>query len=265
VAVVDETGAYVESATIFPHESSRRRDEARATLQALIAKHTIGVIAIGNGTASRETEQLAAEVIRELEGMGRPAGALGYVMVNEAGASVYSASEVARQEFPDLDATQRGTLSIARRLQDPLAELVKIDPKAIGVGLYQHDVDQRALATALDRVVVSCVNFAGVDVNAASVQLLKSVSGVSATCAEGILAYRAAHGPFTAGEQLRKVPGLGPATFVQAAGFLKVAAGSEPLDNTFIHPESYATASALLDRLPSDAKTEKASDRVRAW
>src|SRR5262249_37376278 len=225
VAVVDETGAYVESATIFPHESSRRRDEARATLQALIAKHTIGVIAIGNGTASRETEQLAAEVIHELEGMGRPAGALGYVMVNEAGASVYSASEVARQEFPSLDATQRGTISIARRLQDPLAELVKIDPKAVGVGLYQHDVDQRALAAALDRVVTSCVNFAGVDANVASAQLLRYVAGVNGRVAEGIVAYRQAHGPFRTRQQLLKVPGLGPATFVQAAGFLKIADG----------------------------------------
>src|SRR5262249_53880010 len=160
------------------------------------ANHHIGVLAIGNGTASRETEQLAAEVIRELGGTDRSIGALGYVIVNEAGASVYSASEVARQEFPNLDVTQRGTISIARRMQDPLAELVKIDPKAVGVGLYQHDVDQRALAAALDRVVTSCVNFAGVDANVASAQLLRYVAGVNARVAESIVAYRQAHGPF---------------------------------------------------------------------
>ena len=264
VAVVDETGKPVLSTTIYPHAPQGRWAEAKATLKALIASHGIGVIAIGNGTASRETEQLAAEVIAELEKMGRPAGTLGYVMVNEAGASVYSASEVARQEFPDKDATERGTISIARRLQDPLAELVKIDPKAIGVGLYQHDVDQRALATALDRVVVSCVNFAGVDVNSASPQLLRHVSGVTARIADNIVAWRAAHGPFTSRQQLLKVPGLGPATFVQAAGFLKTPGGKEPLDNTFIHPESYEAARAVLRTLPGGAD-ERAADRVRSW
>ncbi|HEX8036852.1 MAG TPA: helix-hairpin-helix domain-containing protein, partial [Ktedonobacterales bacterium] len=266
VAIVDENGNYVESTTIFPHAPSDRWSEAKATLKALIARHNIGVIAIGNGTASRETEQLAAEVIRELESLGQPAGSLGYVMVNEAGASVYSASEVARQEFPTLDATQRGTISIARRLQDPLAELVKIDPKAVGVGLYQHDVDQRALAAALDRVVTSCVNFAGVNVNVASTQLLRYVSGISSRVADNIIAYRAEHGPFKTREQLRKVSGLGPATFVQAAGFLKIAGGAEILDNTFIHPESYDVARALLQRLPGgDGEKERVADRVRAW
>jgi uncharacterized protein len=261
---VDETGKPVLSTTIYPHAPQGRWAEAKATLKALIASHGISVIAIGNGTASRETEQLAAEVIAELEKMGRQAGTLGYVMVNEAGASVYSASEVARQEFPDKDATERGTISIARRLQDPLAELVKIDPKAIGVGLYQHDVDQRALATALDRVVVSCVNFAGVDVNSASPQLLRHVSGVTARIADNIVAWRAAHGPFTSRQQLLKVPGLGPATFVQAAGFLKTPGGKEPLDNTFIHPESYEAARAVLRTLPGGAD-ERAADRVRSW
>lgn len=265
VAIVDEHGNYVESTTIYPHAPSERWAESKATLKALIAKHNIGVIAIGNGTASRETEQLAAEVIRELEALGRPAGSLGYVMVNEAGASVYSASEVARQEFPTLDATQRGTISIARRLQDPLAELVKIDPKAVGVGLYQHDVDQRALAAALDRVVTSCVNFAGVNVNVASTQLLRYVSGISSRVADNIIAYRTEHGPFKTREQLRKVPGLGPSTFVQAAGFLKIAGGAEILDNTFIHPESYAVTRSLLKRLPGGDDTERVSDRVRAW
>jgi uncharacterized protein len=265
VAVVDETGKPLDSTTIYPHPPQGRWDDAKATLKALIARHGVGVIAVGNGTASRETEQLVAEVIHELEQTGRPAGSLGYVMVNEAGASVYSASEVARQEFPDKDATERGTISIARRLQDPLAELVKIDPKSIGVGLYQHDVDQHALATALDRVVVSCVNFAGVDVNVASAQLLRYVSGITARIAENIVAYRGANGPFKSRQQLLKVSGLGPATFVQAAGFLKVPEGTEPLDNTFIHPESYDVARRLLEQLPGGKQGERAADRVRAW
>ena len=265
VAIVDENGTYIESTTIFPHPPAGRWAEAKGTLKALIARHEIAVIAIGNGTASRETEQLAAEVIRELEQLGRPAGSLGYVMVNEAGASIYSASEVARQEFPTLDATQRGTISIARRMQDPLAELVKIDPKAVGVGLYQHDVDQRALADALDRVVTSCVNFAGVDVNAASAQLLRYVSGISGRVADAIVTYRQEHGSFTTRTALKKVPGLGPVAFVQAAGFLKIAGGKEPLDNTFIHPESYDVARALLKRLPGGADDQRAADRVRAW
>ncbi|HEV2238721.1 MAG TPA: helix-hairpin-helix domain-containing protein, partial [Ktedonobacterales bacterium] len=266
VAVVDATGAYVESTTIHPHAPQGLWAQAKATLKALLAKHQITVIAIGNGTASRETEQLAAEVIAEFEQAGGPQGALGYVMVNEAGASVYSASEVARQEFPTLDATQRGTISIARRLQDPLAELVKIDPKAVGVGLYQHDVDQRALADALERVVVSCVNFAGVELNSASPQVLRGVSGITARVADAIVAYRAAHGPFTSRAELRKVPGLGPAAFVQSAGFLKIAGGREPLDNTFIHPESYDTTRAVLAKLPGGANGGgRIPERVRAW
>jgi uncharacterized protein len=262
VAVVDATGTYIESTTIYPHVPQSRWDDAKATLKALIARHGVTAIAIGNGTASRETEQLAAEVIAELERAGLAKGTLGYVMVNEAGASVYSASEVARQEFPTLDATQRGTISIARRLQDPLAELVKIEPKAVGVGLYQHDVDQRALAAALDRVVTSCVNYAGVDLNSASPQLLRYVSGINARVADAIVAFRAEHGAFRSRAQLRKVPGLGPAGFVQAAGFLKVAGGDEPLDNTFIHPESYALSRAVLARLPAG---DRIPDRVRAW
>ncbi|HEX6121838.1 MAG TPA: Tex family protein, partial [Ktedonobacterales bacterium] len=264
VAVVDEHGKPIAKTTIYPHAPQERWDEAKATLKALIAKHNISAIAIGNGTASRETEALAAQIIAELEKLGRPKGSLGYVMVNEAGASVYSASEVARTEFPDLEATERGTISIARRLQDPLAELVKIDPKAIGVGLYQHDVDQPALATALDRVVVSCVNFAGVDLNTASAPLLRHVSGISPRIANNIVAYRAEHGPFTSRQQLLKVAGLGPTTFVQAAGFLKVRDGKEPLDNTFIHPESYAVARAALARLPGD-DSQRVSERVKTW
>jgi len=264
VTIIDETGRYVESATIYPHEPANRRIEAKATLKALIGRHNIQVIAIGNGTASRETEQLVAEVIGELEKMEQGGAAIGYVMVNEAGASVYSASEVARQEFPDLDATQRGTISIARRLQDPLAELVKIDPKAVGVGLYQHDVDQRALAEALDRVVTSCVNFAGVELNAASGQLLRYVAGISPRIAENIVTYRQQHGPFRKRTELLKVSGLGPATYQQSAGFLKIAGGDEPLDNTFIHPESYDVARAVLTRLPGE-EGERVAERVKTW
>ncbi|PWT78106.1 MAG: RNA-binding transcriptional accessory protein [Chloroflexi bacterium] len=266
VAVVDENGAYIESTTIYPHAPSNRWKEAKDTLIALIARHNIRVLAIGNGTASRETEALAAEIIRDLEEAGKIS--VGYVMVNEAGASVYSASDAARREFPDLDSTQRGTISIARRLQDPLAELVKIDPAAVGVGLYQHDVDQRALADALDRVVTSCVNFAGVDLNVASAQLLRYVSGISSRVADHIVTYRREHGPFVSREQLKKVAGVGSATFVQAAGFLKVAQGVEPLDNTFIHPESYTVVRRLLQRLPTgngSASAEKIADRVHTW
>jgi uncharacterized protein len=259
LAVVDETGKYLVSDTIYLHQS----EKARQTLRGLISGYDIGVIAIGNGTASRETEQLVAKLIRDIEGETGQRDRIGYVIVNEAGASVYSASEAAREEFPALDATQRGTISIARRLQDPLAELVKIDPKAVGVGLYQHDVDQKELAAMLDRVVVSCVNFAGVEVNAASAALLRHVSGINTRVANAIVRYREQHGPFATREDLRKVPGLGPATFVQAAGFLKIASGSEPLDNTFIHPESYGAARALLEMLPAgDNARAKPAERI---
>src|SRR5438034_3360640 len=239
-------------------------EKARQTLRKLLAEYKIEVIAIGNGTASRETEHLVSELIRELEKETGNSGKIGYMIVNEAGASVYSASEAARQEFPTLDATQRGTISIARRLQDPLAELVKIDPKAVGVGLYQHDVDQKELANMLERVVVSCVNFAGVEVNSASAALLKHVSGINARVANAIVKYREEHGPFKTRDDLQKVSGLGPATFVQAAGFLKVANGVEPLDNTFIHPESYTATRSLLGMLPAsrDGKTMKPAERV---
>ena len=262
LTIIDENGKYLESDTMYLHQS----EKAQQTLRKLIAQHNIDVIAIGNGTASRETEQMVAELIRELERETEKSGKIGYVIVNEAGASVYSASEAARQEFPTLDATQRGTISIARRLQDPLAELVKIDPKAVGVGLYQHDVDQKELAAMLDRVVVSCVNFAGVEVNSASAALLKHVSGINARVANAIFNYREEHGPFKSRAELQKVPGLGPATFVQAAGFLKVANGVESLDNTFIHPESYAAARALLEMLPVgdsvEGKVAKPAERV---
>ncbi|MFL5629351.1 MAG: Tex family protein [Ktedonobacteraceae bacterium] len=260
LTVVDETGKYIESDTMYLHQS----EKAQQTLRKLLVKHGIAVIAIGNGTASRETEQMVAGLIRELEQETGQSGQIGYVIVNEAGASVYSASEIARQEFPDLDATQRGTISIARRLQDPLAELVKIDPKAVGVGLYQHDVDQKELANMLERVVVSCVNFAGVEVNSASAALLKHVSGINNRVANAIVKYREQHGPFKAREEVQKVVGVGPATFVQATGFLKIANGSEPLDNTFIHPESYAAARKLLEMLPANGngKTGKPAERI---
>src|SRR5207244_7913071 len=198
LTVIDETGKYLDSDTLYLFRS----EKARETLRRLLTQYGISVIAIGNGTASRETEQMVAGLIRELEEEGRESresgesGKIGYVIVNEAGASVYSASEIARQEFPALDATQRGTISIARRLQDPLAELVKIDPKAVGVGLYQHDIDQKELAAMLERVVVSCVNFAGVEVNSASAALLKHVSGINARVANAIFKYREEHGPF---------------------------------------------------------------------
>ncbi len=262
LTIVDENGKYLESDTMYLHQP----DKAQQLLRALLTKHHISVIAIGNGTASRETEQLVAGLIRAIEGETGTTNQIGYVLVNEAGASVYSASEVARQEFPTLDATQRGTISIARRLQDPLAELVKIDPKAVGVGLYQHDVDQKELADMLDRVVVSCVNFAGVEVNSASAALLKHVSGVNTRVANAIVKYREEHGPFKSREQLQKVSGLGPATFVQAAGFLKIANGVEPLDNTFIHPESYQATRTLLTLLPaSDDQQARPAERIAQY
>jgi uncharacterized protein len=238
VAVVDPTGKVLATDTIYPERS---RDRSMATLRELAEKHAVTVIAIGNGTAGRETETLVAEMI----GSGVP---VKYTIVSEAGASVYSASPLARQELPDLDVSLRGAVSIARRLQDPLAELVKIEPKAIGVGLYQHDVDQKALGEALDTVIESAVNSVGVDLNTASPALLRSISGIGPKLAEAIVAYRDAHGPFGTRAGLREVSGLGPKAFEQAAGFLRIVGGEEPLDNTPIHPESYAVARALLSR-----------------
>lgn len=263
ISVIDENGTYCEGATIYPHAPKNQGMQAKQILRALCVKHTISAIAIGNGTASRETEQFIAELIQDLE-QEHAALIPGFTIVSEAGASVYSASAIARQEFPDLDVTERGGISIARRLQDPLAELVKIDPKAIGVGLYQHDVDQRELAKELERVVTSCVNYAGVDVNAASAELLKHVSGINARVAESIVQHRMKNGSFTSRKGVLKVSGLGPATFVQAAGFLRVPNGKELLDNTFIHPESYDAVHALLTLLPGDTQT-KLPERVQLW
>lgn len=233
VAVVDSTGKPLTSMNIYPHEPKRDWAGSKKSLLELIKRYKVEVLAIGNGTASRETETLAAEVIAEA-----PDPKPVYVMVSEAGASVYSASELARHEFPTMDATQRGTISIARRLQDPLAELVKIDPKSIGVGLYQHDVDQKTLSEMLDTVVESCVNYVGVDLNTASSALLKYVSGINKKVAEAIVIHREKNGPFKNRKELQKVAGLGAKTFEQAAGFLKIPGGGNPLDNTFIHPKA---------------------------
>jgi len=246
VAVVDPTGKYLAGGAIYPHEPQRQWDPAKETIRKLAERYGVDVVAIGNGTASRETEALVAELIGETEGTS-----LAYAIVNEAGASVYSASEEGRREFPDLEAAQRGNVSIARRLQDPLAELVKIDPRSIGVGLYQHDVDQKALTEALDAVVESVVNQVGVDVNTASAALLSRVAGVNRRAADAIVKYREAHGPFRTRDDVLQVPGVGPSTWTQAAGFLRVPGGDEPLDNTPIHPESYAACHKLLALLDS--------------
>ena len=231
VAVVDATGKLVDTGTIYPHEPKNDWKGAINILQDMINRHHVTLITIGNGTASRETEKLAAELTRQ-------APQTKYLIVNEAGASVYSASALARQEFPDLDVTIRGAVSIARRAQDPLAELVKIDPKSIGVGLYQHDVDQNALAHALDGVVESVVNKVGVDVNTASPALLTHVAGIGPKLATNIVAHRDANGPFKSRTALRKVTGLGPKAFEQSAGFMRIQNGTDPLDASAIHPES---------------------------
>jgi len=241
VAIVDPTGKVLETGVIYPHEPQRAWNAALEALKRWVEKHKVTLISIGNGTASRETEQLAAELIRKTPGVQ-------YLITNEAGASVYSASPLARAEMPDLDVSLRGAVSIARRVQDPLAELVKIDPKSIGVGLYQHDVDQTQLANTLQGVVESVVNQVGVDVNTASPALLTYVSGIGPKLAESIVAYRDANGPFGDRASLRKVSGLGPKAFEQAAGFLRIRGGSEPLDASAIHPESYTIAKEVIKK-----------------
>jgi uncharacterized protein len=240
VAVVDSTGKLLDTATIYPHEPKNDWVGALMTLEDMVNRHYVTLITIGNGTASRETEKLVAELTRGAE-------SIKYLIVNEAGASVYSASALARQEFPDLDVTIRGAVSIARRAQDPLAELVKIDPKSIGVGLYQYDVDQTALSHALDGVVESVVNHVGVDVNTASPALLTHVAGVGPKLATSIVAYRDANGVFRSRADLRQVSGLGPKAFEQAAGFLRIRTGADPLDASAIHPESYPVARLVLE------------------
>jgi uncharacterized protein len=249
VALVDPTGKFLGGATIYPHQPQKQWDQAKATLVKLIAERGADVIAIGNGTASRETEQLAAEVLSEARSLISSDRETAYVIVNEAGASVYSASKLARAEFPDLDVSMRGAISIARRLQDPLAELVKIEPKSIGVGLYQHDVNQKRLGETLDTVVESAVNHVGVDVNTASAPLLSYVAGISRRVADAVVKHREQHGPFCRREDLKKVKGLGEKTYQQAIGFLKIPDGDDLLDNTFIHPESYPAVERLFEYL----------------
>ena len=241
VAVVDGTGKVLDTAVVYPTFSEGKKAEAIRILSAMVKKHGVEHIAIGNGTASRETEQMAAEMLREL-GCGQA-----YAIVNEAGASVYSASKLAAEEFPDYDVNLRSAVSIARRLQDPLAELVKIEPMAIGVGQYQHDMPQAKLEETLDGVVEDCVNAVGVDVNTASPALLQRVSGLNKTTAKNIVAYREENGAFTSRKGLTKVPKLGPKAFQQCAGFLRVPESSQVLDNTAVHPESYAAAEKLLE------------------
>jgi uncharacterized protein len=243
VAVVDATGKLLETATVYPHAPRNDWDGTLAILAKLCAKHAVDLIAIGNGTASRESDKLAGELIKKVPGLK-----LTKIMVSEAGASVYSASELAAREFPELDVSLRGAVSIARRLQDPLAELVKIDPKSIGVGQYQHDVSQLKLARSLDAVVEDCVNAVGVDVNTASAALLARISGLNATLAQNIVQFRDANGAFSSRAQLKKVPRLGEKTFEQAAGFLRVMNGDNPLDASAVHPETYP----LVTRIAAD-------------
>ncbi|MCQ1987465.1 Tex family protein [Arthrobacter sp. zg-Y844] len=241
VAVVDGTGKVVATDTVYPHAPVRRWDDALATLAGLVKQHGVELIAIGNGTASRETDKLAAELMKLV-----PGGSLGKLVVSEAGASVYSASALASAELPGMDVSLRGAVSIARRLQDPLAELVKIDPKSIGVGQYQHDVTPAKLERSLDAVIEDCVNAVGVDVNTASPSLLTRVAGVGPLLSENIVAYRNANGPFARRQDLMKVPRLGAKAFEQCAGFLRVSGGKEPLDGTSVHPESYPIARKVL-------------------
>jgi uncharacterized protein len=248
VAVVDATGKLLETATIYPHQPRNDWQGSLATLARLAVQHGVELISIGNGTASRETDKLAAEVIK-LVASKMPERKLSKIVVSEAGASVYSASAFAATEFPELDVSLRGAVSIARRLQDPLAELVKIDPKSIGVGQYQHDVNQRALARSLDATVEDCVNAVGVDVNTASAPLLARVSGLNSVLAKNIVEFRDANGPFPNRKKLRKVPRLGDKTFEQAAGFLRINDGDNPLDRSSVHPEAYPVVERILARI----------------
>ncbi|MBP9896585.1 MAG: RNA-binding transcriptional accessory protein, partial [Giesbergeria sp.] len=252
VAVVDQTGKLVDTATVFPHEPRKDWDGALHTLAQLSKKHGVQLIAIGNGTASRETDKLAGELIKLMQKQalaqaGQAQAAIEKIVVSEAGASVYSASEYASQEMPDVDVSLRGAASIARRLQDPLAELVKIDPKSIGVGQYQHDVNQSELARTLGTVVEDCVNAVGVDLNTASAPLLSRVSGLSASVAKAVVRWRDTHGAFKNRKQLLDVAGLGAKTFEQSAGFLRIRGGDNPLDLTGVHPETYPVVERIIE------------------
>lgn len=258
VAVVDPTGKVLDTAVVYPTHGQRQKEECIVKLSAMIRRHGVTCIAIGNGTASRETEQMTVELIR------RVGGQLSYMIVSEAGASVYSASPLAAEEFPQFDVNLRSAVSIARRLQDPLAELVKIDPKAIGVGQYQHDMPQARLGQALDGVVEDCVNAVGVDANTASPSLLVRVSGLTNTTAKNLVAYREENGAFTSRRQLLKVPKLGPKAFEQCAGFIRVPESAEPLDRTGVHPESYPAAKKLLTLCACKGEGDLAQLRERA-
>ena len=250
VAVVDETGKVVDHGVMYPTPPQNQIKESKAILKILCEKHNVGLIAIGNGTGSRETDRVVGDFIKE-----NPSLKVQKIVVSEAGASVYSASELAAKEFPDLDVTIRGAISIARRLQDPLAELVKIEPKAIGVGQYQHDVSQTALARSLDAVVEDCVNAVGVDLNTASAPLLTRVSGLNTTIASNIVAFREENGAYQSREDLKKVPRLGGKTFEQAAGFLKITNSANPLDASAVHPESYDVVEAIAAKAQKDVKS----------
>jgi uncharacterized protein len=247
VAVVDATGKVVATQTIYPHQPQRRWDEAVAEVARMVRSHRVELISIGNGTASRETDALAAQVIKL-----HPDLKVTKLVVSEAGASVYSASAYASKELPDLDVSLRGAVSIARRLQDPLAELVKIDPKSIGVGQYQHDVSEPKLSRSLDAVVEDCVNAVGIDVNTASVPLLRRVSGIGEGLADNIVAYRDSNGPFRSRRRLQDVPRLGPKAFEQCAGFLRIRGGDDPIDATSVHPEAYPVIRRILDKTTRD-------------
>ena len=268
VAVVDETGKVLDTTVVYPTYGARQEQEAIATLARLIAKDGVENIAIGNGTASRETEQMAVKLIHQVNEAGAH---VSYMIVSEAGASVYSASKLAAEEFPQFDVNLRSAVSIARRLQDPLAELVKIDPKAIGVGQYQHDMPAKQLDEALGGVVEDCVNAVGVDINTASPSLLQRVAGLNGTTAKNVVAYREENGPFTSRAQIKKVPKLGPKAFQQCAGFLRVPESKSVLDNTAVHPESYDAAKALLELMGytlADVRAEKLADlpqRLKAY
>ncbi|MCC6094007.1 MAG: RNA-binding transcriptional accessory protein [Eubacterium sp.] len=264
LAVVDETGKVLDTAIIYPvppssnmKPNARKMEEAKKLVKSWISRYHVTLIALGNGTASRESEQFIVDLLKEIPGCR-----VKYMITNEAGASVYSASKLAAEEFPDFDVEQRGAASMARRVQDPLAELVKIDPKAIGVGQYQHDMNQKRLDEALGGVVEDCVNRVGVDLNTASAPLMEHVSGVSKTLAKNIVDFREKNGRFVSRRDLLKVPKLGPKAFEQCAGFMRIAGGSEPLDNTGVHPESYQAADALIDGLGLDKKALFASART---
>ncbi|MBR6395619.1 MAG: helix-hairpin-helix domain-containing protein, partial [Lachnospiraceae bacterium] len=251
LAVVDPTGKVLDTTVIYPTEPQNKVAEAKAVCKKLIDKYGITLISVGNGTASRESEAVIVDMLKEIK---KP---VSYVIVNEAGASVYSASKLATEEFPKFDVGQRSATSIARRIQDPLAELVKIEPKAIGVGQYQHDMNQKKLGEALGGVVEDCVNKVGVDLNTASASLLEYISGISKVIAKNIVEYREANGRFKNRRELTKVPKLGPKAFEQCAGFCRIYGGDNPLDSTSVHPESYEAADALLKKLgyaPSDIK-----------